>query len=134
MVQESVDKGAGGMSGSRMHDQSGGFVEDDQVPVLVEDFQRAGFGDEFQRLRRREGPGQLIPGVQAVRRSVEHRAVETDVAVGKQPLGGSAGGDFRMSGQHLIGTRPRRFRIDLQKMGGAGTGLGHGRFRKRTCR
>jgi hypothetical protein len=65
----------------------------------MEDFQRAGFGNEFQWLRRREDPSQLISFVQTTGGTKEDGAVEANMPVGNQSLGGDARGDFRMCGQ-----------------------------------
>jgi len=99
VVQKPMDEGADGMSWSRMYDQPGRFVEDDQVRIFMEDFQRAGFGNEFQWLRRREDPSQLISFVQTTGGTKEDGAVEANMPVGNQSLGGDARGDFRMCGQ-----------------------------------
>ena len=94
-MEQSVDEGVFLMAGGGMHDEPGGFVDDEEGLVLEEDFQRdflglrlggAGVGPmDFHLLA---GPGRVG--------GLDHVTVYANVALFDQPLQGAAGdgGEF----------------------------------------
>ena len=71
-MQQGIDQGASLVSGGRMDHHAGGFVDDDQVPVLVKNVQ----GDLFGRGFSRSGGG---------RRTVSLSSPEPEPRLGRRP-------------------------------------------------
>ena len=55
MRDERVDQGPAGMTGRRVDDHAGGFVDDNEVAILMNDGEACIFRLRFCRLRRRHG-------------------------------------------------------------------------------
>lgn len=47
VMEEGVDEGAVGIAGGGVYDEAGGFVDDEDVAILVEDFDGDVLGDDF---------------------------------------------------------------------------------------
>ncbi len=111
MVEQGVDERMFLVAGGGMHDQPGGFVQNQQGFVLEQDVER-----NFLRLRL-GGPGfrpvnlNLFPGARAVR-GFDPPAVDADMALFNQPLQGPARGGGKLSTQESVEPSGRQRLLD----------------------
>jgi drug/metabolite transporter (DMT)-like permease len=101
VVQKGRGEGTGGSTGAGMNGEAGGFVEDDDVGVLVEDLQRDGFGLHVPRGRRGNADGEAgtggekIPGLHGLARGFD--------TAGFHPLLDLAAGFAAEAGEDEVG-------------------------------
>ena len=81
VMQKRVDKRVFEIAGSGMHDDAGGFVEHDQVGVLVQNVERNFFRQRFQWTRWRNFDAHFVAGTHPVTR-FDRLTVDEDLAVG----------------------------------------------------
>lgn len=80
MREQCIDESACGVAGRRMHNESGGFVDDHEIRVLIEHIQRDELGLDLRGLRRwnfpfkRFAPLEFLPALGWL-------SIESDVAL-----------------------------------------------------
>ena len=84
--QQRVDERAGRMAGRGMDDQPGGFIDHDQLAILVEHRERDRLGDQLERLRGRNGDLDRIAEPHARPGFHRNDAIDGDVTVFDQAL------------------------------------------------
>lgn len=62
VMEEGVDEGAVGVAGGGVDDEAGGFVDDEDVAVLIEDFDGDVLGDDFDGGGVGDGEGDEVAG------------------------------------------------------------------------
>ena len=102
MGDQRVDQGAGPISGRGMNDEVAGFVDDDDVVVLVNHAQRDGLGGGFCRLRRRHVDGDRGAGIDPVIGIADRVALEGDGAGLDQRFEPRPGQFGDMAGEHTV--------------------------------
>jgi hypothetical protein len=89
MIQQGIDKGAGGMAGGGVHHQSRRLVDHHDIWVLVKDVERYGLRQEPGRLRGRDASADGIAGLQAITRlaglTVDLDSFARNELAGKRP-------------------------------------------------
>ena len=91
------------MTGTGMHDQPRGLVDDQQVLVLENNVQVHGLGPKRQALGRgHQRQPDLLPDTQLARRSVLHQTVELHMATRQQLLQPTARELGRQRHQRLV--------------------------------
>ena len=85
-----------------MNDEVAGFVDDDDVVILVNHVERNGLGRGLGRLRRRHVDGDRGAGIDAVVRIADRAAVERDGAGLDQRLEPRPRQLGEMAGEHAV--------------------------------
>ena len=102
MGDQRIDQGAGPVAGGGMHDEIAGFVDDDDVVVLVNHAKRDGLGRGLGRLRRRHVDRDGGAGIDPVIGIADRAAVERDGAGLDQRLEPRPGQLGDMAGEHAV--------------------------------
>jgi hypothetical protein len=112
MMQQRIDQRAGGRAGGGVDDHACGFVDDDQIGILVEDRQGDGFGLGVVILGRGEGEGVFLAFLHARLGVGDGGTVLPHVAFGDhlhQARAGECGFLWHLARQGLIQTVGRIF-------------------------
>lgn len=100
-VQQGVDYGAGFHSRARMNDHARGLVDDDEVFIRIEDFERDGLRLRVHGRRRRNFDGDCIASLDAMG-ALGWRAIHARVTVVEQGLDARAAEIRKMGRQETI--------------------------------
>ena len=113
-VQQAVHERPVPMTGSRMHDQIGRLVDDQDVFILEEHLERNGFGDDLNLAQAGiGGPGDLLPHLDG-RAHLAGRAVQENLPIADQLLDRTARDTFGVFSQEKIDADPLALIIDRQ--------------------
>ena len=102
MRDQRVDQRSRPVSGGRMHDQSLGLVDDDDVVVLVDHVERNGFGRRLRRRGRRHVDDDRGAGIDAMARITDRAPVDRDRTGLDQRLEPRARQLGDMRGEHAV--------------------------------
>lgn len=109
-----MDHGAVGVAGAGVHDEAGGFVDDDEVRVAVDDGKRDGLRFEDRRRVGRRVDVDLLAGGELDARA-RRGAVEAHVAVADPGREAGAAVVGEAVGEEAVEPAPRRLVGDGQQ-------------------
>lgn len=106
VVEKGIDQGAIGIAGGGVDDETGGFVEDEDVFVLKKDIKRDVLSDDGDRDDFGDDEGDLVSGLQAGA-SLGRASVQGHMAVFDQVLESGPGEIWKTGGEVLVESRAR---------------------------
>jgi hypothetical protein len=102
MGDQRIDQGAGPVARGGMNDEIAGFIDDDDVVILVNHAERDGLGGGLGRLRRRHVDGDRGAGIDPVIGIADRVAVQRDRTGFDQRFEPRPGQLGDMAGEHAV--------------------------------